>query len=117
AKVNGVAPKTIHEQLALHRSEKSCAACHAHFDPIGLALENYDVVGRWRTTEKGEPIAPNEKTVTGQTLTGIDDLKQMFVERKEKFYECVTEKLLTYCLGRGMEPSDAVTIDRIANQV
>ncbi len=117
AKANGVAPRTVREQLALHRSEKSCAACHAHFDPIGLVLENYDVVGRWRTSEKGIPIEPDEKTVTGQTLHGLEDLKAMFVARKQKFYQCVTEKLLTYALGRGLEPSDAVTVDAIAENV
>ena len=117
AKVNGVTPKTVRELLAQHRADKSCAACHAHFDPIGLVLENYDVAGRWRATEQGEPIVPNEKTVTGQTLHGVDDLKQLFVERKLKFYQCVTEKLLTYALGRGLEPSDAVTVDRIAEHV
>ncbi len=117
ARVDGVKPKTIHEQLALHRAEKSCAACHAHFDPIGLVLENYDTIGRWRTTERGEPIEPNEKTVTGQQLTGIDDLKQMFVNRRQDFYRCLAEKLLTYSLGRGLEPSDAVTVDAISEKV
>ena len=117
AKVNGEAPKTIREQLAIHRADKSCAACHAHFDPIGLALENYDAVARWRTTERGEPIVPSEKTVTGQTLTGVADLKQMFVARKHQFYACLTEKLLTYALGRGLEPADAITVERIADEV
>lgn len=117
AKAHGETPRTIREQLAIHRAEKSCAACHAHFDPIGLALENFDATARWRTTERGEPIAPNEKTVTGQVLTGVADLKQMFVARKHRFYQCLTEKLLTYALGRGLDPSDAVTVDRIAETV
>jgi hypothetical protein len=117
AKANGVTPKTVREQLAIHREDKSCAACHAHFDPLGLVLENYDAVSRWRTTERGEPIAPSEKTVTGQTLTSVGDLKQMFIARKHQFYQCVSEKLLTYALGRGLEPSDAVVVDRIADRV
>ncbi len=117
AKAGGVTPKTVREQLAIHREDKSCAACHAHFDPIGLALENYDAVSRWRTTERGEPIAPNEKTVTGQTLTSVGDLKQMFVARKQQFYLCLAEKLLTYALGRGLEPNDTPAVDRIAEQV
>ncbi len=117
AKAHGETPKTIREQLAIHRADKSCAACHAHFDPIGLALENFDATARWRTTERGEPIAPNEKTVTGQVLTGVADLKAMFVARKERFYQCLTEKLLTYALGRGLDPGDAVTVDRIASKV
>ncbi len=117
AKTNGAAPKTGSEQLALHRANKACAACHAHFDPIGIALENYDLVGQWRTEEAGEPIAPKEKTITGQTLTGIGDLKQFFTDRRQQFYGCVSEKLLTYALGRGLDPGDAVTVDRIAEQV
>lgn len=117
AKVGGAAPKTGSEQLALHRANKSCAACHAHFDPLGIALENYDVIGQWRTNEAGETIAPQEKTITGQTLTGIDDLKKLFTDRRAQFYQCVSEKLLTYALGRGLDPGDAVTVDHIADQV
>ncbi len=116
-KAAGGAPKTGSEQLALHRANKACAACHAHFDPIGIALENYDLIGQWRTEEAGEPIAPKEKTITGQTLTGIGDLKQFFTDRRQQFYGCVSEKLLTYALGRGLDPGDAVTVDRIAEQV
>ncbi len=113
----GEAPKTGTAQLARHRAEKSCAACHVHFDPIGVALENYDATGQWRTDDAGELIAPKELTTTGQTLTGLDDLKQFFSDRREQFYRCVTEKLLTYSLGRGLDPSDAVVVDRIAGQV
>jgi hypothetical protein len=117
AKVDGVTPRTVRQQLEAHRADKSCAACHAHFDPIGLALENFDAISRWRTTERGEAIAPSEVTITGQKLTGVADLKQMFAARKHQFYHCVTEKLLTYALGRGLEPSDAVTVDRISAEV
>jgi len=117
AKVGGMAPKTGSEQLALHRANKSCAACHAHFDPLGIALENYDALGQWRTEEGGEAIAPRETTITGQTLTGLQDLKRYFSERRLQFYQCVTEKLLTYALGRGLDPGDSVTVDRIAEQV
>lgn len=117
AKKDGAMPKTGSEQLALHRENKACAACHAHFDPIGIALENYDLIGQWREQEAGEPIAPKEKLVTGQTLTGIRDLKEMFKDRRQQFYQCVSEKLLTYALGRGLDPGDAVTVDHIADRV
>jgi hypothetical protein len=117
AKVDGITPKTVKEQLELHRADKSCAACHAHFDPIGVVLENYDLVGVWRDTERGEPIVPNEKTVTGETLTGLDDLRKMFLARKGKFYGCVTEKLMTYALGRGLEPADTPTVEAIADKL
>jgi hypothetical protein len=117
AKVGGVTPKTIREQLAAHREDKSCAACHAHFDPFGVVLENYDLMGRWRDKENGEAIEAQEKTVTGETLAGIDDLRTYFASRKDRFYRGTTEKLMTYALGRGLEPYDAVTVDRIAASV
>ncbi|CAN5166561.1 hypothetical protein BH23VER1_BH23VER1_24000 [soil metagenome] len=110
-------PKSVREQLVLHREKSACAACHAHFDPIGLVLENYDVIGRWRDEERGEPIAPRETTTNGDILEGIDDLKRYFAAHKDRFYRGTTEKLMTYALGRGLEPADAVTVDRIAGQL
>jgi mono/diheme cytochrome c family protein len=117
AKVGGATPKTVREQLAAHRENKSCAACHAHFDPFGVALENYDLIGHWREKDSGEVIEPHETTVTGETLSGPEDVRKLFLSRKDKFYRCVSEKLLTYALGRGLEPYDAVTVDRIADEV
>jgi hypothetical protein len=117
ATVDGAKPKTVREQLAVHRENKACASCHAHFDPIGVVLENYDLIGQWRDQENGEPIQAQERAVTGETLAGIDDLKNFFASRKEKFYRGATEKLMTYALGRGLEPYDAVTVDRIAAAV
>ncbi len=117
AKANGVTPRTVREQLALHRADKACAGCHAHFDPIGIALENYDLIARWRTEESGEPIAPDEITVTGQRLSGVEDLKKYFAENKVHFYRCITEKLLTYAVGRGLEPADSVVVDGITDRL
>ncbi|MGV3774083.1 MAG: DUF1592 domain-containing protein [Verrucomicrobiales bacterium] len=117
ALVGGVTPKTVREQLAIHRENKSCASCHAHFDPIGVVLENYDLIGRWRDKENGEPIEASEKAITGETLSGIDDLRNFFARSKDKFYRGATEKLLTYALGRGLEPFDSVTVDKIAAAV
>ncbi len=104
---------TLREQLVAHREAKACASCHAHFDPIGLALENFDLIGRWRETEAGQPIEPDETTVTGQRLTGVEDIRDFFAGRKDRFYRCAAEKLLTYALGRGLDPEDAPTVDAI----
>lgn len=112
-KVNGKQPRTLREQLAAHREQKSCAACHAHFDPIGLTLENFDNIGRWRDRERGEPIDARTELLSGETISGAADLARVLASRKEVFYRCLTEKLLTYTLGRGLEPADAVTVDRI----
>ncbi|HUR53153.1 MAG TPA: DUF1592 domain-containing protein, partial [Gemmataceae bacterium] len=109
--------KTLRDQLAAHREKKSCAACHAHFDPIGLALENYDSAGRWRDRDNREPIDAKTELVTGEAITGAVDLGRVLAGRKDVFYRCVTEKLLTYALGRGLDPADAHTVDRIADRV
>jgi hypothetical protein len=118
AKAEGKVPKTLREQLAAHREQKSCAACHAHFDPIGLALENFDNTGRWRDKERsGEPVDPKTTLVTGEEVAGAADLSRVLADRKAVFYQCLTEKLLTYALGRGLEPADAVTADRITRRL
>jgi mono/diheme cytochrome c family protein len=117
AKKDGVTPRTVREQLAVHREDPACASCHAHFDPMGVALENYDLIGRWRDAEMGQKIEPKEETVTGEVLTGVEDIRKMFASRPDRFYRGMTEKLVTYALGRALEPYDAVTIDRIADDV
>jgi hypothetical protein len=114
AKPAGREPKTLREQLAAHRRQRACAACHAHFDPIGLALENFDNVGRWRERERfGGPIDPKSELLSGEKVAGAADLARAMAARKEVFYRCLTEKFLTYALGRGLEPADAVTVDRV----
>jgi hypothetical protein len=118
AHVEGKALVTVRDQLEAHRADPACAACHAHFDPIGVVLENYDLVGRWREAERGgAEIDPTGVTVTGDELAGIEDLKEYIVDNKERYYRCCTEKLMTYALGRGLEPYDAVTVDRITDEV
>jgi hypothetical protein len=109
---------TVREQLEAHRADPACAACHAHFDPIGIVLENYDLIGRWRDAERGGgAIDPSATTVTGESLAGIDDLRRYIAGNRERFYRCVIEKLMTYALGRGLEPYDAVTVDDIADSL
>jgi hypothetical protein len=117
AQAEGRILRTVREQLEVHRADPACAACHAHFDPIGVVLENFDIIGRWRDREMREPIDPRATTVTGEELAGIGDLRDYVAGNKERFYRCVTEKLMTYALGRGLEPYDAVTVDRITDEL
>jgi hypothetical protein len=109
--------KTLREQLAAHRAQASCAACHNHFDPIGLALENFDSIGQWRDKDGAAPVDPKTKLISGEEINGVADLSRALAARKDVFYRCVTEKLMTYALGRGLEPTDAVVVDRIAARV
>lgn len=117
AHADGKMLRTVREQLEAHRADPACAACHAHFDPIGIVLENFDVVGQWRDDERGAPIDPTATTITGDKLKGIDDLRHYIAGNRERFYRCVTEKLMTYALGRGLEPFDAVTVDQITDEL
>ena len=109
--------KTLRSQLAAHRADRACAACHAHFDPIGLALENFSYLGRWRDKERGEPVDASGKMVTGEEFTDFAGMQTVLASRKDKFYRGVTEKLMTYALGRGLDPSDAPTIDAITDRL
>ena len=109
--------KTLRSQLAAHRADRACAACHAHFDPIGLALENFSYLGRWRDKERGEPVDASGKMVTGEEFTNFAGMQTALASRKDKFYRGVTEKLMTYALGRGLEPYDAPTIDAITDRL
>ncbi|WP_165070125.1 DUF1592 domain-containing protein [Paludisphaera rhizosphaerae] len=110
----GFRSRTLREQLAAHREQASCASCHNRFDPIGLALENFDQLGVFRERERnGQPVDATAKLVTGEAISGAAELGRALASRPEAFYRCVAEKLLTYALGRGLEPSDAPTLDAI----
>jgi len=105
----------LSEMLAVHRANPLCSSCHERMDPLGLALENFNALGAWRDTEAGQPIEPSGHLVTGEKFADIRELKQVIVrDRKADVYHCLTEKLLTYALGRGLEYYDIHTIDEIA---
>jgi hypothetical protein len=83
-------------------------------DPLGLALENYDAVGRWRTTDKGSPIDTSGELPNGESIKGPGDLIRTLREKNaDQFARCVTEKLLIYALGRGLEYYDRCAVDKI----
>jgi mono/diheme cytochrome c family protein len=110
----GVAPPTIRERLSAHRSNPSCASCHAVIDPLGFALENFDVIGGWRSTdEAGKPVDAAGTTVSGAKIEGLSGLRALLLERREQFPRTLTEKLLSYALGRRVEYYDRPAVRRI----
>jgi hypothetical protein len=108
------APKTLRAQMDLHVSKPFCAGCHKIMDPVGFALENFDAIGRWRTEENGEPINATAKLVDGTEVSGATGLRDALLEYSDRFVQTVTEKLLTYALGRGLEYYDMPTVRAIA---
>ena len=110
-------PLTVRQMLEKHRANPVCASCHARMDPLGLSLENFDAIGRWRTTDAGQPIDASGVLLDGTKVDGPRELLQALVAQKTQFVHTVTEKLLTYALGRGLQYYDAPTvrsIDRFA---
>jgi len=107
-------PTTVRERLAQHRRNPVCAACHAGMDPLGFALENFDAIGHWRTTDAGFPIDASAVLADGlTTFEGPAGLRGVLLSRSEQFVETFTEKLLTYGLGRGLEYYDRATVRSI----
>ena len=97
---------TMRETMELHHTSPSCASCHKIFEPIGLALENFDAVGTWRTQDGESPIDATGVLVDGTKVDGVVSLREALIHRSEQFNRVVTEKLMTYALGRGMEYPD-----------
>ncbi len=105
---------SMREAMERHRANPTCAACHRLMDPLGLALENFDAVGRWRETDAtGEPLDVSGELPDGTRFRGVAELKQALLANPEPFLRTLTEKLLTYALGRGLEYTDAPAVRRI----
>jgi Protein of unknown function (DUF1592)/Protein of unknown function (DUF1588)/Protein of unknown function (DUF1585)/Protein of unknown function (DUF1595) len=111
------AAHTLRERLAQHRANPVCAGCHSRIDPLGFALENYDVMGKWRTEEAGKPIDAKGELADGTTFDGPEQLKAVLLQRKDIFLRNLTSKLLGYALGRGLSLQDSCTVDAIAAEV
>ena len=109
---------TLRETLAAHRENVLCASCHDRMDPPGLALENFNALGMWRTQEFGQPIDPAGRLATGEPFSSIKELKRVLVKNHaEDFYRTLTQKLLTYALGRGLDYYDVETVDQIVARI
>lgn len=106
-------PASVRERMEAHRKNPVCASCHAQMDPLGLALENFDAIGRWRTTEATTPIDASASLADGSKFDGPVGVRDLLVNRRERFASTVTEKLLTYALGRGLESYDQPAVRQI----
>jgi hypothetical protein len=107
-------PKTVREQLDVHRGSPACAGCHRVIDPVGFALENFDAVGQWRTKDAdGSPLDTGGVLADGSKVNGPVALRNVILSRPEAFATTLTERIMTYALGRGVEPSDMAVIRRI----
>ena len=103
----------VRERLSAHRANPACASCHDLMDPVGFALENYDAIGRWRTHQEGRPLDVSGGLPDGQEFVGIDGLERGLQKRPELFVATLTEKLMTFALGRGVEPYDGPAVRKI----
>ena len=103
----------VRERLAQHRANAACASCHDLMDPVGFALENFDALGRWRTLEEGRPVDASGGFPDGAKFTGVAGLEQALLNRPELFASTLTEKLLTFALGRGVESFDAPAVRQV----
>ncbi len=104
---------TLRQKMEQHRSDPSCAICHAQMDPLGFGLENFDAVGAWRTKDEGLPIDASGELPSGATFAGPAELKQILLERGDDFRRCIAEKLLVYAIGRGLTHNDECVVDEI----
>jgi cytochrome c551/c552 len=110
---NAAKPASVRERLELHRANPVCASCHKVMDPLGFALENFDLVGKWRERDIGNPIDASGELVDGTKIGGPADLRKALVGRSDAFVTSATEKLLTYALGRGIQYSDMPVVRSI----
>ena len=112
----GLNARSVRERLEQHRANPVCASCHNVMDPLGFALENFDAIGRWRSSsEAGTPIDASGTLTDGTEVDGPATLRQAFVNRGNNFLTTVTEKLLTYAIGRGVESFDGPAIRQIVD--
>lgn len=108
----------LRELLAAHRESALCSSCHSRMDPLGIALENFNALGMWRELESQKPIDASGTLITGESFRDVRELKKILRERHASdFYRCVTEKMLTYALGRGLVETDEHTVDLIVRRL
>lgn len=108
---------TMRQQMEKHRANPMCAGCHTRMDPLGFALENYNAIGQWRTEDASQSIDASGALPGGKKFVGSAELKKILASNREAFAECLTEKLMIYALGRGLEPYDRAATKKIVAQL
>jgi hypothetical protein len=106
-------PRSVRERLEAHRKNPTCAACHVRMDPLGFALENFDALGKWRTSSDGVPVDAAASLPDGTQFEGAVGLRKLLLGHRDEFVRTLTEKLLSYALGRGIEHFDLPTVRQI----
>ncbi len=113
-----IAKLTLKERIEDHRNDVACMSCHAKIDPWGIAFENFDAVGRWRTEVQGKPVDATSRLFNGQKLEGIDGLKRFLLKnRQDQFVRAMVHKMTTYAIGRPLAFGDRSDVDLITSQV
>jgi hypothetical protein len=109
---------TLRQRMEQHRDNPACASCHARMDPIGFGFENYDGIGAWREQEGEATIDASGELVSGESFNGPAELKAILLNQKrDDFVTCLTEKVLTFALGRGLEYYDKCAVDQITKKL
>jgi Protein of unknown function (DUF1592)/Protein of unknown function (DUF1588)/Protein of unknown function (DUF1587)/Protein of unknown function (DUF1585)/Protein of unknown function (DUF1595) len=104
---------TLRQRMEQHRTDPTCASCHRRMDPLGFGLENFDAIGAWREREGGRPIDSSGRLPGGSTFQGATELKAVLLSRRDEYVRCLTEKMLTYALGRGLDRGDRRAVNQI----
>jgi Protein of unknown function (DUF1588)/Protein of unknown function (DUF1585) len=112
----GAAPTSVRQRLEEHRKNPVCASCHVRMDPLGFALENFDAIGRWRTSEAKIPIDASGTLPDGTRFAGPAEFRRVLLAHREQFVATLTEKLMTYALGRGVEYFDMPALRKVLRE-
>jgi hypothetical protein len=104
---------TLRQRMEVHRANAVCASCHSKMDPLGFGLENFDGVGNWRAKDGKAPIDATGVLPNGKSFNGPVELAAMLSTQKDAFAQCLTEKMMTFALGRGLEPTDRAEVKRV----
>ena len=104
---------SLRQQMEKHRADPMCASCHNKMDPLGFGLENYNAIGKWRTEDGKFPVDSSGALPSGKTFKTPDEMRALLMAGLPQFARCLTEKMLTYALGRGLKPYDRPTVNNI----